>query len=470
MLNLIKEFRVRFQKSNIPIYTVIILVTLLFIQIFAQISFQYESLNFKLTTSFTPSGGTVVAIPPVGRLYLKTHHTPWQLVITLDEIDFMKLEAQLKSLPPKDLWPQILQREILKTLVNFFGLVVMCGMAGTLITLLILRINPWSRQFLKGLLVGLSAIVIILGTTVLSYDEEAVLQPRYQGVLASAPWVMNLIGMGLDNIETISHNLKKITRELPMLYKQASAMKSLGDLQTDLAMLHVSDIHNNPAAFEFINQLAVNFKIDFILDTGDLTDYGTPLEANITACFSQIKIPYLFVPGNHDSPFLLKQLKQLPRVKILDQGSVEIKGLLIAGIADPASMNDSPDLAPQSLQDDFKKKLAAGIAELDRTPDLIAVHNRKIAEDYIGKIPLIAYGHDHQYSITNEQQTVIVNAGTTGAAGIRGLTEKGVPYSATIIYWKKHLEGKLKLYAADSIKINGVQGLFTITRHTLNPL
>lgn len=470
MANLMKEFWSRLQKSNIRIYIVVILVTLLFIQTFAQISFQYESLNFQLTAQFAPSGGTVVAIPPVGRLFLKTHQTPWQLVITLDEIDFMKLEEQLKTLPPKDLWPQILQREIVKTLLNFLGLVMICGILGTLTTLLVLRVNPRSHLFWKAILVSLSVFAIILATTVLTYDEDAVHQPRYQGVLASAPWVMNLISMGLDNIETISDNLRKITQELPTLYKQAGAMKSLSELQTDLAVLHVSDIHNNPAAFEFINQLAVNFKINFILDTGDLTDYGTPLEANITKHFSQIKVPYIFVPGNHDSPFLINQLKMLRHVKIIHSGSIEIYGLLIAGIADPASLSQSSDLAPISLQDEFKQKLASSIAKLDRTPDLIAVHNRKTAEDFIGKVPLILHGHDHQYGISNEQQTVIDDAGTTGAAGIRGLTEKGVPYSATIIYWKKDPEGKLKLYAADSIQIDGTQGLFTITRHTLNPL
>lgn len=470
MVNLIKNIWVRFQKSNIKVYIIVILVTLLFIQNFARLTFKYESFNFRITTALGQSGGTVVAVPPVGRLFFKTHHTPWQLVITLDEIDFMKLEKQLKTLPPKDTWLQILQHEMVKTVVKLFTLVTLCGILGAVVALLLLRIRPGSCRFWYGIFVSLAVIALLLGTTVLTYDEYAVHSPRYQGVLASAPWAMNLISMGLDNIETIGNNLKNISQELPMLYKQAGATKNLSVLQTDLAVLHVSDIHNNPAAFDFINELAVNFKINFILDTGDLTDYGTPLEANITNQFSRIKIPYVFIPGNHDSPFLLKQLKQVRRVKILDRGYLKINGLLIAGIADPASLNDGSDMAPPPLQDTFKKKLAETVMALDQTPDLIAVHNLLTAEDFIGKVPLIAHGHDHQYGITTQQHTVIDDAGTTGAAGLRGLTENGVPYSATILYWKKNTSGKLKLYAADSIKIDGVQGLFTITRHILNPL
>jgi predicted phosphodiesterase len=470
MVNRINNLWVRFQKSNITIYIVVILITLLFIQSFAQLSFKYESFNFRVTTALGKSGGTVVAVPPVGRLFFKTHHTPWQLVITLDEINFMKLEKQLKTLPPKNTWPQVLQHEMVKTVVKLFTLVSICGILGAVIGLLLLRIRPGSRQFWYGILVALVVIALLLGTTVFTYDKYAVHRPRYEGVLASAPWVMNLISMGLDNIETIGNNLKNISQELPLLYKQAGATKNLSDLQTDLAVLHVSDIHNNPAAFDFINELAVNFKINFILDTGDLTDYGTPLEANITKQFSRIKIPYVFIPGNHDSPFLLKQLKRLRHVKILNHGYLKIRGLVIAGIADPASLSDNPDVAPQPLQDAYKKKLAETVTALSQTPDLIAVHNLLTAEDFIGKVPLIAHGHDHQYGITTRQDTVIDDAGTTGAAGLRGLTEEGVPYSATILYWRKDTSGKLKLYAADSIKIDGIQGLFTITRHTFKPV
>jgi predicted phosphodiesterase len=468
MLNLIKNTWMRFQKSNLKIYLAIILGTLLFIQLFAQISFKYESFNFRLTTAIGPSGGTVVAVPPVGRLFFKTHQTPWRLTITLNEIDFMKLEKQLTTLPPKNSWLQTLQHEIVKTVVKLFVLVTICGVSGALVTLLLFRVKPGARQFRHGILIALVVIGLLLGTTMLTYDEYAVHRPQFQGVLASAPWVLNLISMGLDNIETIGNNLKQISQELPMLYKQAGGTKNLSDLQTDLAVLHVSDIHNNPAAFDFINELAINFKINFILDTGDLTDYGTPLEANITSRFSQIKIPYVFVPGNHDSPFLLKQLKRLRRVKILTNGYIKIHGLVIAGIADPASLSDNPDLAPPELQDTFRKNLMETVGKLTQTPDLIAVHDIATAEDLIGKVPLIAHGHNHQYSITTKRNTVIDDAGTTGAAGLRGLTEKGVPYSATILYWKKDSSGKLKFHAADSIKIDGVQGLLTITRHTFN--
>lgn len=97
---------------------------------------------------------------------------------------------------------------------------------------------------------------------------------------------------------------------------------------------------------------------------------------------------------------------------------------------------------------------------------MVAVHNLKLAKKLIGQVPLILHGHDHQYRLTAESKHVINDAGTTGAAGLRGLTEEGVPYSATILYWKQNPSGEMILKALDSIKINGAIGKLTIERHT----
>ena len=112
---------------------------------------------------------------------------------------------------------------------------------------------------------------------------EAVSRPHYQGVLASAPWAMNLITMGVENVAVIGDNLRRISQELPLLYEQAENTKAIGETRSDLTVLHVSDIHNNPAAFDLITQLITNFRVNLVIDTGDLTDYGTVPEARLLA-------------------------------------------------------------------------------------------------------------------------------------------------------------------------------------------
>lgn len=472
MLSTLKRFQLCRNRALSPkvvtvgIWLLAIFGALLFIQLFAQINFKYDSFTFNLKTVIAKQGGTVIAIPPVGELFLKSHRTPWQLVLTLNEIDLKRLETQIDELPPKEEWPGIIQRELTKAVLKLFAMVVGCGLGGAALMLLAFRIRPVSPRFRQGILVALGFILLLIGTTVRTYDPQAIEHPQYHGVLASAPWMMNLVSMGIDHIEAIGSNLRKISRGLPLLYKQAGEMQNLGQFDTDLAVLHVSDIHNNPASFEFISQLVADFKIRLVVDTGDLTDYGTPLEAKILDQFRAIKVPYVFIPGNHDSPLIIEKLRQLRRVRVLQSGALKLEGLTIAAMADPASKSYNSDVS--SLEELAKsgQQLTEQVAALKQPLDIVAVHNRLLAAELIGKVPLILYGHDHRYNLVTESGTVTDDAGTTGAAGIRGLEEKNVPYSATILYWKKESEGSLRLKAADSIRINGGEGFLTINRRT----
>ncbi|MGE5605656.1 MAG: metallophosphoesterase family protein, partial [Bacteroidota bacterium] len=358
------------QRSRVlALLIMVIISSMLFIQLFARLSFQYDSFSFTLKTSFNLSGGTALNVPPVGQLFLKTHYTPWQFIFTLDAIDFTILEKQLDSIPAKEQWLETLQRETLHAVLKLFILVMITGLSGASLTLLAFRIKPFSRHFWYGMLGALALILVFITTTALTYDPDAVDRPQYRGVLASAPWAMNLVTMGLDNIEIIGNNLKKISQDLPILFKQAGQIKNIGDLQFDLAVLHVSDIHNNPASFEFITELVNNFKIQLIIDTGDLTDYGTPLEAEIIDRIARIKIPYIFLPGNHDSPLIIKRLKKVPFVKVLEEGTITVKGLKIAGQADPTSASYNSDVASEEDLTQAAEALTETVQNAKTIPD-----------------------------------------------------------------------------------------------------
>jgi Icc-related predicted phosphoesterase len=436
------------------------------IQTFAHSSFRYDSFSFDLKVNLAATGGACLEIPPVGRIFFKTHQIPWQIKITLNEIDINRLEKQLNVIPPHREWLDLLQKKLQWTVVFLFTLVLLVGLGGSCAVLLFFRIYPNQRRFWQG--IGLTGLMIglLIGGTLLTYDQTAIERPQYQGVLAAAPWAMNLISMGLEHVEAIGNNLKTISQSLPMLYKQADQIESLGNLPSDLRILHVSDIHNNLAAFDLIGQLITAFNIQLVLDTGDLTDYGTALEGEIISKIEAFNLPYYFVPGNHESPFITKRLQQLKNVKVLSDATINFNGLLIAGVADPAAASYSSDVATDTVMEQAQKEFSQKITAASPAPDLVAVHNRFLAEKLIGTVPLILHGHDHSYCLTTQNNTIIVDAGTTGAAGLRGLTVKGVPYSASILYWRQDSEGALRLHAIDSIKINGVKGKFSLERHT----
>jgi len=452
--------------KNAVILTLIIITTLFSIEFFAKTSFDYDSFSFTIQSKISVAGGTILEIPPVGQLFLKSHHTPWQLVITLNEINFNKLEQQLTSLASKEELLDLFQIEVKKALFAFIGSVFLCGIIATALLLCLLRIYPSDPWFGRGLFASVLVMTLFIGLTAATYDQNAIKHPQYQGALESAPWAMNLVSMSLDNIEVLGSSLRKVSEGLPMLYKQAVQIQNMGELQPDLAVLHVSDIHNNPAAFEFIQELVANFNIKLIIDTGDVTDYGTALEADIVSNIEKFKIPYVFIPGNHDSPLIIERLKQIKNVRIIDKTTETIAGLTIAGIGDPAADSFNSDVSPTEVMDARRTDLNEYLASLEQQPDIVAVHNRQLAKDIIGKYPLILHGHDHKYNLSIVNGTILHDAGTTGAAGIRGLTAKGVPYSAAILYWKKTEDGSWKLQAIDSIKVNGTEGRLTIDRHS----
>src|SRR5207247_9405768 len=85
------------------------------------------------------------------------------------------------------------------------------------------------------------------------------------------------------------------------LYSVASSQTGgpLGGDETRI--LHISDIHSNPLGLEVTRRLAEHFKVAAILDTGDLTSFGLPVEGRLGDMVATMNVPYLLVPRNHDS-------------------------------------------------------------------------------------------------------------------------------------------------------------------------
>ena len=54
-------------------------------------------------------------------------------------------------------------------------------------------------------------------------------------------------------------------------------------------------------------------------------------------------------------------------------------------------------------------------------PDIFGVHNNRIALAIEpGVFPVILFGHNHVLEVVQKEETMYINAGTTGASGIRG--------------------------------------------------
>ena len=100
-------------------------------------------------------------------------------------------------------------------------------------------------------------------------------------------------------------------------------------------MLHVSDLHLNPAGVVGDPHRGRPVGIDVVVDTGDITDWGSEPEASFVAEIGRLGVPYVYIRGNHDSTVTATSVAAQPGAVVLDNVVREVGGLRFAGIGDP---------------------------------------------------------------------------------------------------------------------------------------
>jgi len=272
----------------------------------------------------------------------------------------------------------------------------------------------------------------------------------------------------LERLEEVEDQTHSLVSNIRQLFSSVNSLSILGNPEQEddtLKVLLVSDLQSNPVGIEFIKALANKFRVNLIVDAGDLTDFGSPLETHLAEGLMEIDLPYVFAPGNHDSADTIEFVQNMKNSIILNGQAVNVRGLQILGNADPlsASKEVSAD------QPEWNRLLERQVQEMLAAPpdpdvDLVVVHNPRVAKKLAGLYPLIVTGHTHQQSIELVKGTIILNPGSSGAAGLRGLyTDQLVPYSAIILYIRPG-QGPT---AADTIKYDPLSDRFYIERKML---
>jgi hypothetical protein len=108
---------------------------------------------------------------------------------------------------------------------------------------------------------------------------------------------------------------------------------------------------------------------------------------------------------------------------------------------------------------------APHVAELTERlrPDVLAVHDRRIAADSYGEVPLVVSGHFHKASESVENGTRVLTIGSTGATGLGSFSiEDDLAYEGEILHF---VDGNLRL--VDSFSLQGVTGNYSIERRVM---
>ncbi|MGW0336031.1 metallophosphoesterase family protein [Streptomyces sp. NPDC003011] len=422
--------------------------------------------TMTLRPSFT--GGTKINVSPLGALQLDSHHAPVRLDVNVDQLDPVRSQALVDHPERLTGLQDEVSRDVRHGTLDLAVRSCVAVVSGA--TALGLAVYRRPRRALGAGGLALTLLAASGGTAYATWNPESVLEPKFSGLLSSAPSLVGNARSIVTEFDVYQKELARLVTNVTKLYDATSTLPAYAPDPSTIRVLHVSDIHLNPASWKIISSLVEQYKVDVIVDSGDTMDHGSAAENGFLDPIEDLGAPYVWVRGNHDSMTTQRYLDRLKNVHVLDDGRAEtVAGLRFAGIGDPQFTPDrstrpgaeaSQELAGARLASALRDQRTAG------TPvDIAVAHEPSAAREVDGTVPMVLAGHVHH----NEMEVMRYGTrlrieGSTGGSGLRAV--EGTypdPIEASILYMDRDSR---RLQAWDEIRLGGL-GLTTaeVSRH-----
>jgi predicted MPP superfamily phosphohydrolase len=413
---------------------------------------------FHTHLSLAPSwtGDTRVEIPPLGSLTVDSHDGPLQLRIDVVEIDSDAAREIVNN--PMSL--RGVGASVTTELRDGVAVLLVRGIGAAVVGAAVLTLLVWRVRSRALLASGLVALTFLLasGVAVLSLDRRSVAEPRFEGLLVSAPAVVGSARSVVSDFAQYEAELAQIVTNVTELYQAASSLPTFTPDDSTVRVLHVSDLHLNPSAWGVIHSVVRQYAIDVVVDTGDFTDRGLAIEGEQYARqIPTLGVPYVWIRGNHDSAAVQAAVAAQPNAVVLDDGSTaEVAGLRFVGTGDPRF---TPDRSEGRRDDELLEResdaLVRAVRGQESAPDIALVHDPTLATDLDGLVPLVLAGHVHERSVRElDSGTQVMVQGSTGGAGLRGLEgEEPTDLQMSVLYVDRSTR---QLEAWDEITLGGI--------------
>jgi predicted phosphodiesterase len=376
--------------------------------------------RIRLEARAALTGSSRLAAPPFGSVSARTHQGPLAFRATVDDVDIKRLGQLLEGSqgPAVPGGPRIaeleatlgpLEHQARRAATGFVLRIAALGLAGGLAAVMVFP-SRTRRRLARCGLGGLLATVVLLGPALATYDLTAFREPRYDGALEYAPALIGDVRTGLDRLRTLREEMVRIGHNLDRAY--AALANPVGELEGNgtVRVLHISDLHLNPAGFDLADRLADQFDVAAVVDTGDMGTWGLPQEPEVAANVGRFEVPYLFVKGNHDDADMVKAVAANGKGRDVDQFE-ELKEQRSVGVADAVER--------QALR-----------------PDVLLVHDGRLAAYARGHVATVLEGHLHRFGTEVLNGTRTLMSGTTGAGGPDNFrAQDPPPADAEVIYF-----------------------------------
>ncbi|MFE9771019.1 metallophosphoesterase [Streptomyces sp. NPDC005931] len=448
--------------------TVVLLGAWLGLLVVGNVRVPVGPMNTTMTLRPSLTGGTKINISPLGALQLDSHIAPVRLDVNVDQLDPDRSQALVDH--PERL--SGLQDEVTRDVEHGTAdlAVRSCVAVVTGATALGLAVYRRPRRALAAGGLALGLLAASGGTAYATWNPESVLEPRFSGLLSSAPSLVGNARSIVTEFDVYQKELARLVTNVTKLYDATTTLPAYQPDPSTIRVLHVSDIHLNPASWKIIASLVEQYQVDVIVDSGDTMDHGTAAENGFLDPIEDLGAPYVWVRGNHDSLVTQRYLQRMKNVHVLDDGRARtVAGLRFAGIGDPQFTPDrskapgsepSQELAGARLASALRDQRATG------TPvDVAVAHEPSAAREVDGTVPLVLAGHiHHEETEVMKYGTRLRVEGSTGGSGLRAVEGKYPdPIEASILYFDRDTRS---LQAWDSIELGGL-GLTTaeVSRH-----
>ena len=426
---------------------------------------------FDATLAFRPGidGGAAVAVPPLGAIDVDVYDGPLRLDIALQRVDQERARA-LASDPVRlsGVVDQV-SDDLRGAVVHLVWKTALVALGGAALTSWIVLRRRREPLIALGVTTALLAGTAGLGAA--TWRPDALSQPTYTGLLVNAN---SLIGSAEDIVarfDAYRASLEDLVANVGNLYSTISALPDPGGTGDTVALLHVSDLHLNPAGFDLVRQVVEQFQVDAVLDTGDITDWGSAPENQLITSVGTLGVPYVYIRGNHDSAATAALIAAQPNATVLAGTATTVDGIGIVGVADPRFTPDKTT-GDDDTGDDVLVQTGVTLAEVaeeqPEPPAIAMVHDPKQAPPLDGAVPLILAGHTHnrKVSVLDDGSRLMVE-GSTGGAGLRGLEgEYPEPLTCTVLYLDPDT-GALRAY--DEITLGGLGETEVTIQRTVVP-
>jgi len=200
-----------------------------------------------------------------------------------------------------------------------------------------------------------------------------------------------------------------------------------------VTLLLVADLHCNVGMAKVIAELAKLSDTQIIVDAGDTSLNGTPVEKQCVQTFAKAVprgVKLVAVPGNHDSHTTNNAYRKAG-AKILSGSVVTVDGIRFFGDADP---NQTSFGGTASLYNENEKQAGKRIADTScgKRVDILLIHNPRVARPSLerGCAPASLSGHTHTRTDPAQVGKGVWYVNSTTAGAKKGAVTLG-PLQAT---------------------------------------